>query len=97
VFVAGGWRFQSRARFAPFIRAAAGAPISTPLSETQTRVVTAIAYFQPLTRAELCQILCREISRDLLATLRETGFIGAGPRSPRAGGPVTHVTTGKFL
>jgi chromosome segregation and condensation protein ScpB len=60
-------------------------------------VVTAIAYFQPLTRAELCQILCRDVSRDLLATLRETGLIGAGPRSPRAGAPVTYVTTGKFL
>jgi segregation and condensation protein B len=97
VFVAGGWRFQSRAKFAPFIRAAAGAPASAPLSETQERVLTAIAYFQPLTRAELSQILCREISRDLLAALRETGLIAAGPRSPRAGAPVTYVTTGKFL
>jgi segregation and condensation protein B len=97
VFVAGGWQFQSRAKFAPYIRAAAGAPASAPLSETQARVVTAIAYFQPLTRAELCQILCREISRDVLATLRATGLIAAGPRSPRAGAPVTYVTTGKFL
>ena len=97
VFVAGGWRFQSRAKFAPFIRAAAGAPASAPLSETQARIVTAIAYFQPLTRAELCQILRRDVSRDLLAALRETGLVGAGPRSPRAGAPVTYVTTGKFL
>ena len=97
VFVAGGWRFQSRAKFAPFIRAAAGAPASASLSETQARMVTAIAYFQPLTRAELCQIFGREISRDVLAALRETGLIAAGPRSPRAGAPVTYVTTGKFL
>ena len=97
VFVAGGWRFQSRAKFASFIHAAAGAPVSAPLSETQTLVLTAIAYFQPLTRAELCQILCRDISRDGLATLRATGLIAAGPRSPRAGAPVTYVTTGKFL
>ena len=60
-------------------------------------MLTAIAYFQPLTRAELSQIFGREISRDVLATLRETGLIGAGPRSPRAGAPVTYVTTGKFL
>jgi chromosome segregation and condensation protein ScpB len=59
--------------------------------------VTAIAYFQPLTRAELSQILCRDISRDLIATLRETGLIAAEPRSPRADAPVTWVTTGKFL
>jgi chromosome segregation and condensation protein ScpB len=97
VFVAGGWRFQSRAKFAPFIRAAAGAPASAPLSDTQARVVTVIAYFQPLTRVELGQILGREISRDLIAALRETGLVAAGPRSPRAGAPVTWVTTGKFL
>jgi len=97
VFVAGGWRFQSRAKFAPFIRAAAGAPVSAPLSETQARIVTAIAYLQPLTRAELCQILCRDVSRDLIATLRETGLVAAGPRSPRAGAPVTYVTTATFL
>ena len=97
VFVAGGWQFQSRAKFAPYIRAAAGAPVSAPLSETQARVLTAIAYFQPVTRAELCQILCRDVSRDVLAALRETGLAGTGPRSPRAGAPVTYVTTGKFL
>ena len=95
--MAGGWRFQSRAKFAPFIRAAAGAPASAPLSDTLARIVTAIAYFQPLTRAELSQILCRDISRDLIATLRETGLIAAEPRSPRADAPVTWVTTGKFL
>jgi hypothetical protein len=33
----------------------------------------------------------------VLATLRAAGLIGAGPRSPRAGAPVTYVTTGKFL
>jgi segregation and condensation protein B len=97
VFVAGGWQFQSRAKFAPYIRAAAGAPVSAPLSENQARVLTAIASFQPVTRAELCQIVCRDVSRDVLAALRETGLAGTGPRSPRAGAPVTYVTTGKIL
>ena len=96
-FVAGGWRLQTRQKFSTFIRAAAGATESTPLTDLQARVVTTIAYFQPLTRAELCQILGREINRDLLATLRNTGLIGAGPRSPRAGAPLTFVTTAKFL
>jgi segregation and condensation protein B len=96
-FVAGGWRLQTRPKFAAFIRTAAGAPESTPLTDMQARVVTTIAYFQPLTRAELCQILGREISRDLLATLRNAGLIAAGPRSPRVGAPLTFVTTPKFL
>jgi segregation and condensation protein B len=96
-FVAGGWRFQTRRKFAAFIRAAAGAPASTPLTDIQARVLTTIAYFQPVTRAEICQILGREISRDMLATLRSSGLVGAGPRSPSAGAPLTFVTTGKFL
>ena len=96
-FVAGGWRLQTRQKFAAFIRTAAGAPEATPLTDMQARVLTTIAYFQPVTRAEICQILGREISRDMLATLRATGLVGAGPRSPRAGAPLTFVTTGEFL
>ena len=39
----------------------------------------------------------REISRDLIAALREEGLIAAGPRSPKLGAPYTYVTTEKFL
>ena len=39
----------------------------------------------------------REISRDLIAALREEGLIAAGPRSPNLGAPYAYVTTGKFL
>ena len=39
----------------------------------------------------------REISRDLIAALREDGLIAAGPRSPKLGAPYTYVTTEKFL
>ena len=39
----------------------------------------------------------REISRDLIAGLREEGLIAAGPRSPKLGAPYAYVTTEKFL
>ncbi len=39
----------------------------------------------------------REISRDLIGSLREEGLIAAGPRSPKLGAPYDYVTTDKFL
>ena len=56
-----------------------------------------IAYFQPVTRGELSETFGREISRDLIAGLREDGLIAAGPRSPKPGAPYAYVTTEKFL
>ena len=57
----------------------------------------AVAMFQPATRAEISEMFGREISRDLIAALREDGLIAAGPRSPKLGAPYTYVTTEKFL
>ena len=53
--------------------------------------------FQPVTRAEISEMFGREISRDLIAALREDGLIAAGPRSPKLGAPYTYVTTETFL
>ena len=39
----------------------------------------------------------REISRDLIASLRAAGMIAAGPRSPQPGAPYAYVTTPRFL
>ena len=57
----------------------------------------AIAYYQPIPRADLTEMFGREISRDLIASLREHRLVGAGPRSPRLGAPVAYVTTERFL
>ena len=56
-----------------------------------------IAYFQPITRGELSQLLGREVSRDAIAALREEDLIAAGPRSPTPGAPYAYVTTPGFL
>ena len=60
-------------------------------------VLTAVGYFQPITRAELSEIFGKEVSRDTIAGLRDAGFIVSGPRSPTPGAPYTYVTTPRFL
>ena len=73
VFVAGGWQFRTRPRFANAIRAAssgdlrdAGAPELTP---TELLAVTAIAYLQPATRAEISRLsrVCSVIHDELVS------------------------------
>ncbi len=56
-------------------------------------MVTVVGYFQPITRAAICDILGKPVSRDILSVLRRAGLIAAGPRSPQPGAPMTYVTT----
>jgi segregation and condensation protein B len=98
VAVAGGWQHRTRKDYADAIRFAAGVEDrELDLSKLETMVLAAIAYFQPVTRRELGNLLGREISRDTLADLRSFGLIATGPKSPRAGAPNTYVTTLEFL
>lgn len=99
VTVAGGWQMRTRPVFAPTIRAAQ-VPVrfaGPKLSEFEMMVLVTIAYQQPVTRKALSTLFGREVSRDLIATLREAGLIASGPRSPSPGAPVTLVTTAQFL
>jgi segregation and condensation protein B len=98
VAVAGGWRHQTRKNFAEAIRAATGlADPVKELSRAEAGVLMAIAYFQPVTRGEVSEMFGREISRDLIGSLRAAGLIAAGPRSPQPGAPYAYVTTSGFL
>ncbi|ANH08728.1 RNA 3-phosphate cyclase (plasmid) [Shinella sp. HZN7] len=63
----------------------------------EAMVLTAIAYFQPITRSELSKIFGKEVSRDTIASLRNANFLASGPRSPTPGAPYTYVTTKHFL
>ena len=99
VAVGGGWQHRTRTRYAEAVRASA-APIRSPmagLSEFEAMVLTAVGYFQPVTRGELSRTFGREVSRDTIAALRGAGFIASGPRSPTPGAPYTYVTTKQFL
>jgi segregation and condensation protein B len=97
VAVAGGWAFRTRASYAEAIRIAGGARESADLSKFETLLLTAIAYFQPVTRAQIGEFLGREVSRDAIGALRSAGLIAAGPRSPQPGAPYTYVTTAGYL
>jgi segregation and condensation protein B len=96
---AGGWQHRTRSRLADAIRSARGenngyVPALTP---TENLVVTAIAYLQPVTRAELSRLLGKEVSRDTIARLKPLDLVGAGPRMPAIGAPLTYLTTSTFL
>jgi segregation and condensation protein B len=100
VFVAGGWHHRTRRRFTDAVQAAGASRAdgnASVLTPTETLVVTAIAYLQPVTRAELAQVLAKEVSRDTLARLKRLGLVAAGPRMPQIGAPLTYVTTATFL
>ena len=60
-------------------------------------VLAAIAYYQPIARAELSEFFGKQVSRDLIGRLRAQNFIAPGPRSPRPGAPYALVTTKEFL
>ena len=72
----------------------AGAPELTP---TELLAVTAIAYLQPATRAEISRLAGKEISRDVIGALKRHGLIDGGLRAPEPGAPFAYVTTKKFL
>jgi len=98
VKIGGGYALRTRARHASAIRAAfAIDPEARGLSKLEAGVLAAIAYEQPVTRAALCERFGREISRDLIASLRDKALIAPGPRAPQPGAPFAYVTTGRFL
>ena len=89
---------HTRAAFGPAVRVAFDIPADAKqLTKLEAGVLMAVAMFQPVTRGEISEMFGREISRDLIAALREEGLIAAGPRSPKLGAPYTYVTTEKFL
>lgn len=101
VFVAGGYQLRTKTRFAEAIRAASSGEIRDvglpELTPTELLAVTAIAYLQPATRAEISRLAGKEISRDVIGRLKRLDLIDAGLRAPEPGAPFAYVTTRKFL
>ena len=98
VAVAGGWKHLTRPAYADAIRSAVSAEErSAGLTQSEVLVLMCIAYFQPITRAELSSFFGKEVSRDLIGRLRGAKLIASGPRSPTPGAPYTYVTTKEFL
>jgi segregation and condensation protein B len=59
--------------------------------------VTAIAYLQPATRAQVSRLAGKDISRDIIAALRRHSLIDGAMRAPEPGAPLASVTTKRFL
>jgi segregation and condensation protein B len=99
VFVAGGYALRTKTRFAPAIRIAhpGRAGEGAELTRTENFVLTAIAYLQPVTRGEISRLAGREISRDVIASLKRHGLIDGAIRAPEPGAPFAYVTTRTFL
>jgi len=101
IFVAGGYQLRTKPRFSGAIRAAnAGEPRDAGLPEltpTELLAVTAIAYLQPATRAEISRLAGKEISRDVIGSLKRLDLIDGTLRAPEPGAPFAYVTTKKFL
>ena len=98
--VAGGYALRTKTRFAPAIRAAhpgLGGNDVAELTRTETFALTAIAYLQPVTRGEISKLAGREISRDVIASLKRHGLIDGAIRAPQPGAPFAYVTTKTFL
>jgi segregation and condensation protein B len=97
--VAGGYALRTKPRFAPAIRVVhpgLGRDDGTELTRTETFALTAIAYLQPVTRGEISKLAGREISRDVIASLKRHGLIDGAIRAPQPGAPFAYVTTKKF-
>ena len=98
VSVAGGWQLRTRPAYALAIEVSAAMPErQLELTKNEAIVLVSIAYYQPVTRAGVADILGREVSRDVIGALRHKDMITAGPRSPTPGAPFTYVTTKGFL
>jgi segregation and condensation protein B len=101
VLVAGGYALRTKTRFAAAVRAAhpGGLPDDglAELTRTETFALTAIAYLQPVTRGEISKLAGREISRDVIASLKRCGLIDGAIRAPQPGAPFAYVTSKTFL
>ena len=88
--VAGGYALRTKTRFAPAIRAVhpgRGGDAVGELTKTETFVLTAIAYLQPVTRGEISKLAGREVSRDVIAALKRRGLIDGAIRVPNPAPP----------
>lgn len=99
VHVAGGYQFRTRPRHAEALRSLARTKDAGPPSFTRLEMLAlaAIAYQQPVTRADLSRLAGHDISRDILGRLKSVGVIAPGPRAPEPGAPIAWVTTQRFL
>lgn len=93
--IAGGYAFQTAPDLAPALTVARSE--TRKLTRAQIETLAVIAYHQPLTRPEIEEIRGVSLSRGVLDTLMDLGWVRPGRRREAPGRPLTWVTTRDFL
>jgi segregation and condensation protein B len=95
--VAGSWQFVTQPEFSPWLKALVGVKNRpSRLSQPALETLAIIAYRQPLTRAEIEQILGVNVD-GVMQTLTERGLVESVGRAEVVGRPQTYGTTTLFL
>jgi segregation and condensation protein B len=96
VNLASGWRFQTRAEFAPFLERLQ--PEKAPrYSRAVMETLAIIAYRQPVTRGDIEDIRGVTVSTQIIQALENRGWIDAVGHREAPGRPALYATTRKFL
>jgi segregation and condensation protein B len=100
-FVAGGYALRTKARFTPATerpipaacrtRASPTSPEPRPLRSPPSLICSRSP------GGEISKLAGREISRDVVASLKRHGLIAGAIRAPQPGAPFAYVTTKRFL
>lgn len=96
VWVADGWRFQSRGEVQPYLERLN--PEKPPRYARATlETLTIIAYRQPVTRGDIEEIRGVAVNTQIIRTLEERGWIEIVGQREVPGRPALYATTTQFL
>jgi segregation and condensation protein B len=96
VQIAGGWRFQTRPEFQPYLdRLKNEKPPKYSRAVMETLAI--VAYRQPVTRGDIEDIRGVAVSPNIIKTLEARGWIDAVGHRDAPGRPALYATTRKFL
>jgi segregation and condensation protein B len=93
--IGGGWVFRTAADLAP--RLMLERVVTRKMSRAAVETLAIIAYHQPVTRGEVEEIRGVALSRGILDTLMESGWIRPKGHKQTPGRPAMWVTTPEFL
>src|SRR3979490_499941 len=96
VNLASGWRFQTRAEFAPYVERLL--PEKAPrYSRAVMETLAIIAYRQPVTRGDIEDIRGVTVSTQIIQALEKRGWIDVVGHRETPGRPALYATTRTFL
>lgn len=94
-FVAGGWRFYTRAAYAPAVERLALEGQTARLTQAALETLAVVAYRQPVGRSRVSAV--RGVNCDgVLRTLLQRGLVAEAGTEPETGA-ILYVTTNYFL